>query len=232
MDGASGNKGTGRPGWKRSPEEIARKLDLRAKRAIDYITEHAHGRTPRDCPVCGYHGMFSPVRNKPEIWCPACDSRPRHRLMWLWMERELKLPPAPRVLHFAAEAWARSWFEERGADYVTADINGQFDLTLDITAMDLPGGGFDMVIANHVLEHVDDRAALAEIFRVLRPGGLALLTAPVIEGWDQTYEDPADTTREARLLHYGDATHLRFYGRDIRDRIRAAGLELSEYTAH
>lgn len=222
--------------FRRDPDEIAAIMDRRAKRAIDHVTAHAWGKTPRLCPICGYEGMFSPVRHKPEIWCPCCDSRPRHRLLKLWMDREMVLPAqetgeCAKVLHFAAEPWVRDWFEDRGADYVTADINDQFDLQLDITAMDMPDASFDMVMANHVLEHVDDRAALAEIFRVLRPGGQAVLTAPVIDGWDRTYENPALVTEDEKRLHYGDPTHLRFYGRDLHERIRDAGFSLEEFVA-
>lgn len=230
QDGARPMTASG-PGFRRDPAEIAAIMDLRAQRAIDHVTAFAWGRTPRDCPVCGYRGMFSPVRHKPEIWCPCCDSRPRHRLLRLWMDREMVLPAGAKVLHFAAEPWVRGWFEARGADYVTADINDKFDLQLDITAMDLPDASFDMVMAHHVLEHVDDRAALAEMFRVLRPGGQAVLTVPMIEGWDRTHEDPTLTTEADLRSHYGDPTHLRFYGRDFRDRVRAAGFALSEYVA-
>ncbi len=230
QDGAPGMTPAG-TGFRRDPAEIAAIMDLRAKRAIDHVTALAWGRTPRICPICGYRGLFSPVRHKPEIWCPSCDSRPRHRLMKLWMDRAMALPAGARVLHFAAEPWVRGWIEARGADYVTADINDLFELQLDITAMDLPGASFDMVIANHVLEHVDDRAALAEMFRVLRPGGQAVLTVPMIEGWDATHEDPSLATDAERRSHYGDPTHLRFYGRDFRDRVRAAGFALDEYVA-
>ena len=135
------------------------------------------------------------------------------------------------VWHFAAEPWVRGWFEERGADYVTADLNDLFELQLDITAMDLADASFDMVMANHVLEHVDDKAALAEMFRILRPGGQAVITVPMIEGWDVTHEDPALVTEAERRRHYGDPTHLRFYGRDVRERIRGPGFGLSEYVA-
>jgi len=219
------------PRFRRDPAEIAAVMDLRAKRAIDHVTGLAWGGTVRNCPVCGYQGMFSPVRHKPEIWCPCCDSRPRHRLLKLWMDREMVLGQGARVLHFAAEPWVRGWFEGRGATYVTADINDLFDLQIDITAMDLPDVCYDLVMTNHVLEHVDDRAALAETFRVLKPGGQAVITVPMIEGWDRTHEDPALVTEAARRLHYGDPTHLRFYGRDVRARIRAAGFELQEYVA-
>lgn len=216
---------------RRSPEEIAEKMDLRARRAIDHVTSLAWGRTPRECPVCGYTGMFSPVKHKPEIWCPSCDSRPRHRLLKLWMDREMRLPPGARVLHFAAEPWVRAGMEARGALYRTADLNDRFELQLDIEAIALPDGSQDMVIANHVLEHVDDRAALAELYRILAPGGQAVLTVPLIEGFDRTYEDPAHDSAEARRLYYGDADHRRWYGRDFRDRLAAPGFAVSEFTA-
>jgi SAM-dependent methyltransferase len=221
----------GRPSFRRDPAEIAAIMDLRAKRTIDHVTALAWGKTPRLCPICNYEGMFSPVRHKPEIWCPCCDSRPRHRLLKLWMDREMVLAEGAKVLHFAAEPWVRGWFEDRGAAYVTADINNLFELQLDITAMDLADASYDLVMANHVLEHVDDKAALAEMFRILRPGGQAVITVPMIEGWDVTHENPALKTEEELRLHYGDPTHLRFYGRDVRDRIRAAGFELHEYVA-
>lgn len=215
----------------RSPERIAELIELRAERAIAHVTSLAHGRTPRLCPICGYEGMFSPVRHKPEIWCPGCDSRPRHRQLKLWMDREMVLPTGAKVLHFAAEPWVRLWFEDRGAEYVTADINDLFDLRLDVEAMDLPDAAFDMVMANHVLEHVDDAKALAEMHRILKPGGQAVITVPMIEGWDETYENPDLETEDELRLHYGDPTHRRFYGRDVRDRIRAPGFELSEFVA-
>lgn len=215
----------------RSAEEIAEIMDRRAKRAIDHMTKLAWGKTPRECPICGYVGMFSPVKHKPEIWCPGCDSRPRHRLLKLWMDREMKLSPGARVVHFAAEPWVRAEMEARGAHYQTADLNDLFELQLDITAMDLPDSSVDMLMANHVLEHVDDEAAFAEIYRVLAPGGQAVITVPMIEGFDESYEDPSLTTPEARALHYGDADHLRWYGRDIRSRFAAPGFTVSEFTA-
>lgn len=215
----------------RTPDEITAIMDRRAKRAIDHMTGLAWGRTPRLCPICGYEGMFSPVKHKPEIWCPGCDSRPRHRLLKLWMDREMQLPAGARVIHFAAEPWVRAEMEARGAEYQTADINEKFELQLDITALDLAEASVDMVMANHVLEHVDDTAAFAEIFRVLKPGGQAVITVPMIEGFDESYEDPTLTTPEARALHYGDADHLRWYGRDIRSRFTAPGFALKEFTA-
>jgi SAM-dependent methyltransferase len=206
-------------------------MDLRAKRAINHVTGLAHGQNTKECPICGYIGMFSPVRHKPEIWCPSCDSRPRHRLLKLWMDREMALPEGAHVIHFAAEEWVRPILEAQGARYQSADLNDLFELQLDITAIDLPDASVDMVIANHVLEHVDDTKAFAELHRILKPGGQAIITVPMIEGFDQTYEDPAHNTPELRKLYYGDPTHLRWYGRDIRDRFAKPGFDVTEFTA-
>jgi hypothetical protein len=82
-----------------------------------------------------------------------------------------------------------------------------------------------------VLEHLDDRKALREIRRILADDGLAILTVPLIEGWDRTYEDPAITDPGARELHFGQDDHVRYYGKDFRDRLREAGLVFEEVTA-
>jgi predicted SAM-dependent methyltransferase len=84
------------------------------------------------------------------------------------------------------------------------------------------------VICNHVLEHVDDRKALTEIMRILAPGGMLVASVPIIEGWDTTYEDVAIKDPEDRALHFGQSDHVRWYGRDFRDRLKAAGFEISE----
>jgi SAM-dependent methyltransferase len=104
------------------------------------------------------------------------------------------------------------------------------DLVLDLGAIALADQSLDVLVANHVLEHVDDdRRALAEIFRVLRPGGLFLTTVPMIDAWDETYEDKAVATPEDRVLHFGQGDHVRYYGRDFRTRVREAGFQLSEF---
>jgi hypothetical protein len=217
-------------GW-RSDEDIAALLEFRKKRAIDYFTKAAEGMADRECPVCGYSGRFSPVRHKVDVWCPSCDSRSRHRLIQLWLDQEKPLPDGCSVLHFAAEDCLRPALTACCGSYVTADLNDLFDVQLDIQDMALADASYDVVIANHVLEHVDDARALAEIARVLTPGGLAVITVPIIEGWDKSYEDPTITDAETRRRVMSDPDHLRWYGRDIRDKIAAAGLIFDEYVA-
>ncbi|MEO1686844.1 MAG: methyltransferase domain-containing protein [Pseudomonadota bacterium] len=211
----------------RSAAEIERVLAFRAERSLKHFKDLAENGPVRECPICGYVGRFSPVRHKPSIWCPSCDSRPRHRLLKLWLDRGA-IGSGARVLHFAAEPWLRGAIGEV-AEYCTADLNDRFELQLDITRMALPDARFDVIIANHVLEHVDDSAALAEIARVLSPGGFAVLTVPLVEGWDRTLEGEW-TEEEARILAT-DPDHKRLYGKDFRSRVAAAGLRFEEFTA-
>ncbi len=105
------------------------------------------------------------------------------------------------------------------------------DLQLNIEQMELDDNTFTRVICSHVLEHVDDRKALAEMHRILAPGGFAVLSTPVCEGWPETYENPDIGFGRAAMLHFGQKDHVRFYGRDIRDRITAAGFRLEEYVS-
>jgi SAM-dependent methyltransferase len=119
---------------------------------------------------------------------------------------------------------------ENGADvvYLTADIGRpDVDARLDMTDMGVRAEAFDVIIASHVLEHVvDDRAAMRELWRILRPGGTALVMVPLDASRPLTFEDPAITTPEARDAAYWQADHVRLYGRDFEDRLRAAGFEV------
>jgi SAM-dependent methyltransferase len=85
------------------------------------------------------------------------------------------------------------------------------------------------VICSHVLEHVpDDRRAMSEVFRALRPGGTAYFMQPVDFGQAETYEDPSIVTPEERLRAFNQHNHVRVYGRDVRDRLAGAGFEVTE----
>ena len=188
----------------------------------------------RKCNVCGFEGRFRSGGRPRRIdaRCPRCGSAERIRLLALWLERHGGFLKEAEVLHFAPEKGLAAMLTTRVGRYVSADIvAGRAELVLDIEALDLPDARFDAVVCSHVLEHVDDRKALAEIYRVLKPGGVALIMLPVIEGWAETYENPAVKTPEERMRHYGQADHVRYYGADVRARIKAAGFQLAEFTA-
>ena len=112
--------------------------------------------------------------------------------------------------------------------YVTADLESPLaDVKLDIQDMPFPEGEFDMIICNHVLEHVpDDRKAIREIFRVLKKGGSAILQVPTSYTMEQTYEDPSITSSAEREKHFRQKDHYRLYGKDYLLRLTEAGFRI------
>lgn len=188
-----------------------------------------------ECPCCGRSAKFESfgLRLRMGANCPHCQSKERHRLFSLALREGFIGFDGCDVLHFAPEAIVERIVSQAGARHlVTADITpDRADRCLNIEQLDLPDGSFDRVICSHVLEHVDDTKALAEIKRVLRPGGYAVIMIPLVEGWDRTFEDPAITSEAERELFFGQDDHVRFYGADFRARVAASGLQLSEFTA-
>jgi SAM-dependent methyltransferase len=159
--------------------------------------------------------------------CPRCRSHPRHRAIALLLARgDLS---GRRVLHFAPEPLFDPVFALLpGVERITADLYAPADLRLDITDMDLPDGSFDLVLCSHVLEHVpDDRAAISELHRVLRPSGIALVLTPYRPD-RPTYEDPTITTPLDRMVAFGQQDHVRIYGTDLPERLREPGFAVND----
>lgn len=198
------------------------------------------GIEPRECNFCGYRGLFHAVDHPPiyDDMCPNCNSIARHRLVGLFLQRRPELGSAGRVIHFApqSEEELAKILKQRSNEYQTADINGEHcDLELNLEAIELPNSTIHLCVLNHVLEHVrDDRKALAELYRCLAPGGSAIITVPIVEGWPTTYESE-DTSAQAsdhdRFLRFGNPEHVRMYGADLRQRISEAGFDLETFTA-
>ncbi|MBT3069587.1 methyltransferase domain-containing protein [Rhodomicrobium sp. Az07] len=188
----------------------------------------------RNCNICGFEGLFDlagwPLRI--DANCPRCGSLERHRLFRLWLANNIDAVRDRDVLHFAPEGFATGFLKPLAHSYVNADLEmGRADIVLDIEKIDLASSSLDTVICSHVLEHVDDRKALAELFRILRPGGLCILMVPLVEGWDTTFEDPNIKDPKGRAIYFGQDDHVRYYGADFRDRVRDAGFTLTEFTA-
>ncbi len=192
------------------------------------------GRYPRECPICEYKGYFYGY-GYPfvcDVLCPTCNSLERQRFLVLTDQRE-KFFTGQDVLHFAPELSVRRYLETKNLrSYKTADLFAPgVDLKLNVENIAQPDSTYDVVLCSHVLEHVDDRKALGEIRRILRPGGKLIAMFPIIEGWDATYENAAVSKPCDRLLHFGQHDHVRYFGRDARERIKAAGFDLDEFTA-
>ena len=136
------------------------------------------------------------------------------------------------MLHFGPEPAITDYVQPRAGTYETSDlIRSDVDRNEDLQELDLEDASIDMAICSHVMEHVpDDRKGFAELFRVLKPGGTLFFMVPMVEGWAETYE--VEGADEAfRALHFGQEDHLRFYGRDVRGRLTAAGFAIEEYVA-
>lgn len=209
-------------------------ITRRRRQAVRAFRAMAGGFVPRQCPMCGYYGNFTPFGHPPRIdaQCAKCGSLERHRMLKILQDRVGIIGADNRVLHFAPERHVRKFLSQACAAYVTADLmRADVDLKLNIEAMELDDNSFERIVCFQVLEHVDDHKALAEMYRVLAPGGIALLNTPVVEGWDKTYENDEINGTQDRLLHFGQGDHVRFFGRDIRDRIKLAGFECDEFCA-
>ena len=175
------------------------------------------------CPICERTARrFAPYRGRPFAACVYCDSLERHRGLWLWLRN--RIPTGAAVLHIAPEAGVAARLRCLPIDYVSTDLESPIEMRHDdITALPDATGSFDVVICNHVLEHiVDDRAAMREIFRVLRPGGFAVLQHP-IEARPDTLEDVDVTSAQERSRVFGQEDHVRAYGWDFVDRLHEAG---------
>lgn len=162
--------------------------------------------------------------------CPLCKSLERTRHFALYLEQTSLLDGRPRMLHFAPERGLATRLRARLGDrYVTTDLFMRgVDRREDITRMRFPDGSFDLVYCSNVLEHIeDDRQAMAELFRVLAPGGTAILQVPIRGA--TTYEDPSITDPRERYEHFGQSDHVRYYGEDIRQRLETVGFEVEPF---
>ena len=184
-----------------------------------------------ECPVCGGHfERFLPYWNRDYCRCPRCDSHERHRALWLYLIRRTDLLSARHeVLHLAPEPSIAEHL--RGRDnlgYVSADLESPLAmLHFDIQDIPFRDATFDVVLCGHVLTEVpDDRQAMREMRRVLRPGGWAIVMAAVEPGRAETYEDPSITEPEARRAAFLEPLNVRVYGADFADRLRDAGFDV------
>ena len=138
----------------------------------------------------------------------------------------------PRLLHIAPEVALMRKFRKMYASqperYVTADLESPLaDIHFDVQHIPLGDGEFDAVICNHILEHVeDDRLALRELHRILRPGGWGVILSPVELERETTFEDDTITDPKERTRIFGQYDHRRIYGRDYAKRLAEAGFEV------
>jgi len=186
----------------------------------------------RWCPICGKSSRKfarSGIVPRADAKCMHCGALERHRLVWLYLRRRTALfdGRVGAMLHVAAEPSLQKPLQSHlGSAYVTADLEDPRAMVrMDITDIKYPDESFDVIYCSHVLEHVpDDRRAMREFRRTLKPGGWALLLVPITA--TTTFEDPTVTDPKERLRLFGQKDHVRRYGPDYVDRLRDEGFEV------
>ena len=190
-----------------------------------------------ECPSCGWMGKeFLPVGviTRKNALCPRCGSLERHRLYYLYLKKTIPRNKKFKVLHFASENILTNLFKSyKNIEYLSADIDPKKAMTKeDITNISFPEDSFDIIFCSHVLEHIqNDRKAMRELHRILKPEGFAILQVPIKEEFkgkkiDKTYEDPSITDPKEREKIFGQKDHVRIYGRDYKNRLASSGFKV------
>jgi len=160
---------------------------------------------------------------------PGTLSLERHRLLWLYLKRETTfMKDKKKVLHIAPEqSFYRRFKEIEFWNYITLDLNSPLaDIKADITNLPFGNNSFDLIICNHVLEHIqDDMIAIKEIYRVLKQNGVAIMQIPIDLERPKTFEDSKIKSNKKREESFGQYDHVRIYGRDFFERLGSVGFK-------
>jgi len=176
-------------------------------------------------------------KQRNNVLSPSTLSLERHRLLWLYLKNETDFFSAEqRVLHFAPEQCFLKRFRTlKNLDYTTTDLVSPIaDIKADICDLPFKANTYDIILCNHVLEHIpDDTKAMQELYRVLKPGGFGILQIPQDLNRAISFEDDSITDQKERAKIFGQYDHVRVYGRDYFDKLRQIGFKVEEvdYTA-
>lgn len=215
---------------------VPRPLLIRFSYAVKPFLELAlRGKNYQD-PIDGkWFRKFLPygyAEQRENVLSPSTLSLERHRLLWLYLQNETGFFNKPlKVLHFAPEqAFYRRFRKLGNLDYTTTDLNSPLaDVKADICDLPFPDDTYDFILCNHVLEHIpDDTKAMEEIFRILKPGGTAVLQIPQDLSREKAFEDDSITSPAERARIFGQYDHVRVYGRDYFDKLRSVGFKVDE----
>jgi SAM-dependent methyltransferase len=206
---------------------LARKMLKKILNTIYFISIYGF---QFNCPVCkGNFRKLLPfgVKLRPNARCPGCGSLERHRLLWLYLKNKTNFfTNNLRVFEIAPYSCLQNKFIKMdNLEYLSADIVSSIAMVkMDITDIKLADNQFDCIICYHVLEHIiDDTKAMKELFRVLKPGGWAIIQSPINHNDEKTYEDSRIILPEEREKYFGQKDHVRIYGSDYLKRLEKVG---------
>ncbi|MDH7911456.1 class I SAM-dependent methyltransferase [Winogradskyella sp. SYSU M77433] len=172
------------------------------------------------------------VKQRENILSPSTLSLERHRLLWLYLKDETDFFSAQKkVLHFAPEQCFLKRFRSlKNLDYTTTDLLSPIaDVKADICNLPFEDNSYDVILCNHVLEHIpDDTKAMQELFRVMKPRGWGVFQIPQDLNREMTFEDDSITDKAERAKIFGQYDHVRVYGRDYFDKLRSIGFRVEE----
>ncbi len=179
--------------------------------------------------------MFLPYgyeKQRNNVLSPSTLSLERHRLLWLYLQNETDFFTSnKKVLHFAPEqAFYKLFRNQKNLDYTTTDLLSPLaDVKADICNLPFADNEYDVILCNHVLEHIpDDTKAMKELFRVLKPSGMAILQIPQDLNRATTFADNSIVDQKERAKIFGQYDHVRIYGRDYFDKLRSIGFQVIE----
>lgn len=171
-------------------------------------------------------------KQRKSVLSPGTLSLERHRLMWLYLQRETDFFTSNlKVLHMAPEqSFYKRFRKLKNLDYTTCDLNSPIaDIKADIQNLPFEDNSFDVIFCNHVLEHVDDdKKALWELFRIMKPGGWGIFQVPIRYQLAKTFEDSTITDRKERIEKFGQYDHVRVYGMDYYDILESIGFKVEK----
>ncbi|TXN36823.1 class I SAM-dependent methyltransferase [Flagellimonas hymeniacidonis] len=175
------------------------------------------------------YGYEQPREN---VLSPSTLSLERHRLLWLYLKDETDLfTKSQKLLHFAPEqAFYKRFKRLQHIEYTTTDLNSPLaEVKADICELPFADNSFDVILCNHVLEHIpDDTKAMQELYRVLKPGGWGVFQIPQDLKRDKTFEDNSIIDKKERAKIFGQYDHVRVYGKDYFDKLRSIGFNVNE----
>ena len=176
-------------------------------------------------------------KQRNNVLSPSTLSLERHRLLWLYLKNETDFFSAnSKILHFAPEQCFLKRFKTlKNLDYTTTDLLSPIaDVKADICNLPFKDNTFDVILCNHVLEHIpDDTKAMEELYRVMKQGGYGIFQIPQDLDRATTFEDNSITDKKERAKIFGQYDHVRVYGRDYFDKLSQIGFKVDavDYTA-
>ena len=212
------------------PRPILIRLSYLIRPLLALLLKGSKFTDPIDNKSFNYFLPYGYGKQRMNALSPSTLSLERHRLLWLFLKNETDFFKEKKtVLHVAPEQCFLKIFKSLpNLSYTTTDLLSPIaDVKADICNLPFKDDNFDVVLCNHVLEHIsDDTKAIRELYRILKPGGYGILQVPQDLTRKKTFEDNSITNKRDRAKIFGQYDHVRIYGQDYFDKLRSGGFKV------